>query len=126
MVVEAARPPGVALPPVSPQVLGSLVQGLGPVGGGDVGGRGLPRALPPVLVGAAAAVGYGALRLCGNPCCGTYTGVAEAGRRLKQCAGCKAVRYCGPDCQRAHWRQGHKAEYRVLQGTGQLQSQRER
>ncbi len=58
---------------------------------GSGGGQELPRALPPALVGSAVAVGYGALRLCGNPCCGTYTGAAEAGLHLKQCAGCNAV-----------------------------------
>ena len=30
--------------------------------------------------------------------------------RLKQCGGCRAVRYCGADCQRAHWREGHRSE----------------
>jgi hypothetical protein len=35
-------------------------------------------------------------------------GASRAGVRLQVCAGCDSVRYCGPDCQAAHWPQ-HKA-----------------
>ena len=32
--------------------------------------------------------------------------------RLKLCGACKSVRYCGKECQTAHWKD-HKAECRV-------------
>ena len=35
------------------------------------------------------------------------------GHKLSQCSGCKAVRYCGPQCQRRHWGQ-HKAVCKQL------------
>ncbi|KXZ48824.1 hypothetical protein GPECTOR_25g409 [Gonium pectorale] len=49
-------------------------------------------------------------RMCANPGCSTFTGAAEAELRLRQCTGCREVRYCGPECQRAHWRAAHKSE----------------
>jgi hypothetical protein len=33
--------------------------------------------------------------------CGIATG-------LKACNGCKAVRYCGEECQKKDWKQGHR------------------
>ncbi|KXZ53500.1 hypothetical protein GPECTOR_7g950 [Gonium pectorale] len=51
-----------------------------------------------------------ALRVCCNPACGDLTGESEAGLKLRLCAGCEAVRYCGAACQRQHWASGHKAE----------------
>jgi hypothetical protein len=33
--------------------------------------------------------------------CGARAG--QPGVRLKMCSRCKGVRYCGPQCQRAHW-----------------------
>jgi hypothetical protein len=27
---------------------------------------------------------------------------------MARCGGCKAVRYCSPQCQQEHWRAGHK------------------
>lgn len=43
--------------------------------------------------------------------CAQCGAVEEAGRkeRLKKCTGCRTVSYCNVDCQRAHWRAGHKA-----------------
>jgi hypothetical protein len=31
-----------------------------------------------------------------------------SGVKLKPCSRCKAVFYCGVDCQRRHWKEGHK------------------
>jgi hypothetical protein len=39
--------------------------------------------------------------------CGARAG--QPGVRLQVCSRCKGVRYCGPQCQRAHW-QAHKAQ----------------
>ena len=41
--------------------------------------------------------------------CGKTEGELLIGFALKKCARCKAVQYCGTDCQRRHWRGGHKA-----------------
>ncbi len=54
------------------------------------------------------------LCVCGNPRCGNFGGHCKGALSLKQCGGCRAVRYCGADCQRAHWRAGHKAECKLL------------
>ncbi len=54
------------------------------------------------------------LNMCGNPRCGNFGAEREGALPLKQCRGCGAVRYCGVDCQRAHWREGHKAECKLL------------
>ncbi|PNH02454.1 hypothetical protein TSOC_011570 [Tetrabaena socialis] len=48
-------------------------------------------------------------RVCANPRCTNFGGT-EAGLRLQACSGCRAARYCGTDCQRQHWREGHMAE----------------
>ncbi len=56
------------------------------------------------------------LRVCGNPRCSNFAGRSEGDLPLKQCGGCRAVRYCGAACQRAHWREGHKAECKELVG----------
>ncbi len=50
------------------------------------------------------------VRACGYPRCGSFAEHCEGALPLKQCGGCRAVRYCGADCQRAHWREGHKGE----------------
>jgi hypothetical protein len=39
--------------------------------------------------------------------CGAWAG--QPGVRLQMCSRCKGVRYCGPQCQHAHWR-AHKAK----------------
>ncbi len=54
------------------------------------------------------------LRVCGNSGCGNFAGESEGALPFKQCGGCRAVRYCGADCQRAHWREGHRAECKLL------------
>jgi len=46
--------------------------------------------------------------------CGAWAAdLAREDRRLLKCSRCKRVRYCGRECQRAHWRAGHKAECRA-------------
>ncbi len=50
------------------------------------------------------------LRVCGNPRCSNFAEQCEGALPFKQCGGCRSVRYCGADCQRAHWREGHKGE----------------
>ncbi len=68
-----------------------------------------PLALPPGRAGA-----LPRLRMCGNPRCDNFAGECEGALPLKQCGGCRAVRYCGADCQRVHWREGHRAECKAL------------
>ncbi len=72
---------------------------------------GVPPPLP-LLPGQAGALPQ--LRMCGNPRCGNFSGESEGELPFKQCGGCRAVRYCGAECQRAHWREGHKAECKKL------------
>ncbi len=74
-----------------------------------------PGPLPPPLalpLGRAGALPR--LRMCGNPRCTNFSQESEGALPLKQCGGCRAVRYCSADCQRVHWREGHKAECREL------------
>ncbi len=68
-----------------------------------------PLALPPCRQRA-----LPCLRMCGNPNCRNFAEESEGALPLKQCGGCRAVRYCGADCQRAHWRAGHKAECKLM------------
>ena len=35
---------------------------------------------------------------------------SATGKRLQVCAGCRSVSYCSKQCQREHWKNGHKAE----------------
>ncbi len=72
-----------------------------------------PLALPPGWAGA-----LPRLRVCGNPACCNFAKEREGALPFKQCGGCRAVRYCGADCQRAHWREGHRAECKVLAEAG--------
>ncbi|KXZ47909.1 hypothetical protein GPECTOR_32g522 [Gonium pectorale] len=69
----------------------------------------VPTALPAPLPVEAAALATRQLRVCANPLCANSGRAAEADLVLKQCAGCRAVRYCGAACQRAHW-----SEHRAL------------
>ena len=32
----------------------------------------------------------------------------KTGADMKTCTGCKLAKYCGPVCQRANWKAGHK------------------
>ncbi|KAG2492133.1 hypothetical protein HYH03_009624 [Edaphochlamys debaryana] len=49
------------------------------------------------------------LRLCGHAGCSTWDGEHEGRLKLRRCGGCGVERYCGPECQRAAWREGHSA-----------------
>ncbi len=71
-----------------------------------------PLELPPSRAGV-----LPRLRMCGNPRCSNFEQKSEGALPLKQCGGCRAVRYCGAECQRAHWREGHKAECKELAAT---------
>ena len=56
-----------------------------------------------------------ATRPCAHPCCASIAGAREAEiPRDKLCSGCRAVRYCGPGCQKADW-PAHRAACRELQ-----------
>ncbi|KAG2495180.1 hypothetical protein HYH03_006786 [Edaphochlamys debaryana] len=56
-----------------------------------------------------------ALPGCSNPACTNLAGPSEAALRLRRCGGCGgAARYCGHDCQAAHWAAGHARECRLL------------
>ena len=50
--------------------------------------------------------------------CGGGGGGGGGGAALESCSGCLAAKYCGVDCQRAHWRAGHKEECRAAQRAG--------
>ncbi|PNH05444.1 hypothetical protein TSOC_008263 [Tetrabaena socialis] len=47
---------------------------------------------------------------CSNPLCASLASNSEADLTLRACGGCGRPRYCCPDCQKAHWRAGHRAE----------------
>ncbi len=88
-------------------------------GGGGVAGP--KAALPPALGGDAIKAMCQRVRVCGNPACGNFARCAEAQLTLQRCGGCVRVRYCGADCQRAHWRGAHKEECKELQKRQQQQ-----
>ncbi|PNH07644.1 hypothetical protein TSOC_005880 [Tetrabaena socialis] len=48
------------------------------------------------------------LPCCANPLCANLEGPSEAALRLVGGCGRCGVRYCGRECQVAHWRAGHK------------------
>ncbi|KAG2499232.1 hypothetical protein HYH03_002811 [Edaphochlamys debaryana] len=72
--------------------------------------------LPPPLAVPPEGRALTKLRVCGCPGCGSFGARSETALPLRQCSACKAVRYCGPGCQRAHWRDGHRAECGALAG----------
>ena len=53
---------------------------------------------------------------CAN--CGvSATQLAKDDKKLLNCSQCRSVRYCSRECQRAHWRAGHKAECKARKQT---------
>ncbi|KAG2488645.1 hypothetical protein HYH03_012813 [Edaphochlamys debaryana] len=68
--------------------------------------------LPPPIAVPLAEAAFPGLRVCEYPGCLSYGGRSEAELPLKHCARCKCVRYCSQECQREHWREGHKAKCR--------------
>ncbi|KAG2488618.1 hypothetical protein HYH03_012791 [Edaphochlamys debaryana] len=66
--------------------------------------------LPPPIAVPLAEAALPGLRVCAYPGCLSYGGRSEAKLRLQKCGRCKCVRYCGPDCAAAHWREGHEGE----------------
>ena len=38
----------------------------------------------------------------------------KAGRKLMQCTRCKVALYCGPECQKLHWKAEHKTKCKSL------------
>ncbi|KAG2488619.1 hypothetical protein HYH03_012792 [Edaphochlamys debaryana] len=66
--------------------------------------------LPPPIAVPLAEAALPGLRVCAYPGCLSYGGRSEAKLRLQKCGRCKCVRYCGPDCGAAHWREGHEGE----------------
>ncbi len=69
---------------------------------------------PPLALQPSRAGALPRLHVCGGPRCSNFGMECEEALPLKQCGGCRAVRYCGPDCQRAHWREGHRAECKAM------------
>ena len=97
--------------------LRSLLGGGGGGGGGGFGGAGAV-ARPVIDVRSSVQRGQDAAgsdsrmrrQGCSLPSCGT---MPAFGHSLKICSRCRSVGYCGPDCQRAHWK-AHKAVCREV------------
>lgn len=49
-------------------------------------------------------------RRCSNPACCQIEAAQSA---FRVCGSCRRAAYCTPECQRAHWKSGHKAECRA-------------
>lgn len=49
---------------------------------------------------------------CSRPTCGQRQGSASGGCKFKVCSRCQVAMYCSGECQKAHWREGHKADCR--------------
>ena len=55
-------------------------------------------------------------------CGASAADLARDDRKLRRCSRCQRVRYCGRECQRAHWRAGHKAECQARGERSQVRS----
>ncbi|KAG2498085.1 hypothetical protein HYH03_003843 [Edaphochlamys debaryana] len=77
---------------------------------------------PPVPVPLAAAALPG-FKVCANPRCLSYGGRSEADVAELLCGGCKCVRYCGPVCQKAHWKAGHRQDCRAASSAARAAAQ---
>ncbi|KAJ7253050.1 hypothetical protein B0H12DRAFT_1117197 [Mycena haematopus] len=47
---------------------------------------------------------------CSNPSCREV----DTGKIFSSCSGCFTVSYCGSECQKEHWKNGHKVECKTL------------
>lgn len=47
---------------------------------------------------------------CKRHCENCHKSANEVAGELKACTRCRAAYYCGRDCQRAHWKRGHKTD----------------
>ncbi|KAI8471869.1 MAG: ankyrin repeat-containing domain protein [Monoraphidium minutum] len=73
------------------------------------GGRRREPAGAAAAASGSAAPAAGSARVC---CvCGAHQGAG--GGKLRACSGCRQRRYCGPDCQKADWKAGHKSQCMV-------------
>ena len=52
------------------------------------------------------------LHACSNPACPKIRQLHEP--KFNKCSGCMDARYCSVDCQRAHWKNGHKPECKAM------------
>ena len=50
----------------------------------------------------------GGKRECANPTCVAREDALAPGRKMLRCSRCTSAFYCSTDCQRTHWRDGHK------------------
>ena len=46
--------------------------------------------------------------------CAACSSVEAVVRTYQKCAGCNVARYCGAECQRAHWKAAHKHECKAM------------
>ncbi|KAG2501086.1 hypothetical protein HYH03_000904 [Edaphochlamys debaryana] len=103
--------------PQPPQLSEGLVQGPGDASSPEAvrsAAAALRAPLPPPLAAPPEGRAFPKLRVCGFPGCASFGSRSEGDLQLKQCGGCRAVRYCGSGCQRAHWREGHRGECGAL------------
>jgi len=52
--------------------------------------------------------------------------VDPTGSEFKRCSRCKVALYCSADCQRNHWKDGHKEDCKSLQALKSVDNQQEK